>query len=134
MLRICLRVGARFGIQARMRFPLLPLALLSTLLTGCTTSDRSPEAIRRDTAVATSTAARDAKAVAEGVVDGLRKPTAVNINDASQAELERLPGIDAVLARRIIASRPYGEPVDLLKRHVLSKPEYDPIGSRIVTR
>jgi DNA uptake protein ComE-like DNA-binding protein len=39
----------------------------------------------------------------------------VNINRASPAELESLPGIGPVLASRIIASRPYSSEQDLLK-------------------
>jgi competence protein ComEA len=37
----------------------------------------------------------------------------VNVNTASEAELEVLPGIGPALAGRIIASRPYSSPADL---------------------
>jgi hypothetical protein len=56
------------------------LALTMLSLTACTTQQRSPDAIRKETADATSTAAKDAKAVAQGVVDGLRQKGPVNIN------------------------------------------------------
>lgn len=48
----------------------LVLALTITALAGCTRESRSPDAIRNDTANATAGVARDAKAVASGVVDG----------------------------------------------------------------
>lgn len=40
---------------------------------------------------------------------------AVNINNASQAELEALPGIGPTLAERIIAARPFARIEDLLE-------------------
>lgn len=45
--------------------------------------------------------------------DAAREP--ININDASQAELENLPGIGVKLAKRIIANRPYKSIDDLLE-------------------
>lgn len=39
----------------------------------------------------------------------------VNLNTATQAELESIPGIGAVLARQIIAQRPYASVDDLRK-------------------
>ena len=70
---------------------------------GCSRESRSPDAIRQDTANATAGVARDAKAVAQGVVDGLRRKGPVNINKAGRAELETLPGISGADADRIIA-------------------------------
>src|SRR5579875_1504815 len=69
------------------------VALVLVGLTGCTREQRSPDAIRNDTAHATAGAVRDGKAVVEGVFDGLRQKGPVNINKASRDELERLPGV-----------------------------------------
>lgn len=49
----------------------------------------------------------------------------VNINDASQKELESLPGIGPVTAGKIIASRPYSAIEDLLTRKVVGKSVYE---------
>jgi hypothetical protein len=62
---------------------LVPFALLA--LSGCTPHDRSPDQIREQTARATSTAARDAKAVAQGVVQGIKEQRTININRASRS-------------------------------------------------
>lgn len=43
------------------------------------------------------------------------KPKLVNVNTATKAEVEKLPGIGPVLAMRIIAARPY-KMVDELKK------------------
>jgi len=39
----------------------------------------------------------------------------IDVNSASQKELEALPGIDPVIARRIIDGRPYRTVEDLLR-------------------
>jgi DNA uptake protein ComE-like DNA-binding protein len=104
------------------------------LMSGCTTASRSPDAIRSDTAAATAAAARDAKAVAQGVIDGLRTRGPLNINRASEADLEALPGIDAPTAQRIIAGRPYTNAIELRQRHIVSKSAYDQIANKIEAR
>jgi DNA uptake protein ComE-like DNA-binding protein len=107
-------------------------------LTGCNQANPSPETIRRDTAKATNEAVTDAKAVAKGVADGLKQQRdpkgAVDINKASAEDLQRLPGIDAVRARKIIDGRPYDDPSDLVKKHVVSKSEYDRISDHVVVQ
>ena len=114
----------------------LGLALVLGLagLVGCSRESRSPDAIRRDTANVTAGATRDAKAVALGVVDGLRRKGPVNINKAPIEELERLPGMDAAGARRIVAGRPYESGAELVKRRVVTKAEYHRIASQVVAR
>ncbi len=116
----------------------MKLTLLCTLglfaLMGCSPARRSPDAIRQDAAQATAEAARDAKAVAQGVVDGLRAKGPLNINRATAEELESLPGIDPSAANRIIAGRPYGNSIELMKRHLVTKAEYNRIANRVVAR
>jgi DNA uptake protein ComE-like DNA-binding protein len=109
--------------------PAFGLVLIA--LTACTPQQRSPDEIRRETASATSAATRDAKAVAQGVVDGLKHGGTVNINKASEKDLASLPGIDEPAARRIIDNRPYDTANDLVKKHVISKSQYDHIAGKI---
>jgi DNA uptake protein ComE-like DNA-binding protein len=112
------------------------IALLG--LVGCNQANPSPETIRHDTARATNEAVTDAKAVAKGVVDGLKQQKgpkgAVDINRASADDLETLPGIDAVLARKIVDGRPYQDPSDLRKRHIVTTAEYERISGQVVTQ
>ncbi|MGB6691278.1 MAG: helix-hairpin-helix domain-containing protein [Terracidiphilus sp.] len=104
-------------------------------LAGCSPNrNPNPDQIRQDTAKATREAARDTKAVVQGVVDGLKKTGPVNINQAPEADLETLPGIDAVRAHRIVANRPYSRSDDLVQRDVITQAEYDRIASQIVTQ
>jgi DNA uptake protein ComE-like DNA-binding protein len=107
-------------------------------LVGCNQANPNPETIRHDTAKATNEAVTDAKAVAKGVADGLKQQKGskgtVDINKASADDLETLPGIDAVLARKIIEGRPYEDPSDLGKRHIVTTAEYDRISGEVVAQ
>ncbi len=117
----------------------MKLVLLATagivVLAGCQQRQQpTPDQIRQDTAKATHDAVQDAKAVGQGVVDGLKKSKTVNINAASADQLKELPGIDDARARRIIANRPYDDADDLLKKAVVPQAEYDRISGQVVAR
>lgn len=103
-------------------------------LCGCAPSSPSPDQIRQDTAKATAAAARDTKAVAQGIVQGLKTKGPLNINHATKDQLETLPGIDSVAADRIIAGRPYQNSEELPRRHIVSRAEYHQIATKIEAR
>jgi len=108
------------------------LALALAAITACNTRD-NPDEIRRRTAEATESVRRDAKAVAEGVKEGMaHDKKVVNINRASREELLALPGMTEHEADRIIAERPYDNTDDLVRRHVLPREEYETISDRII--
>lgn len=112
--------------------PLALLVLVLVSVTACTTKD-NPDEIRQRTAEATETVRRDAKAMAEGVKEGMgRDNKAVNINKASREDLLTLPGVTEHEADRIIAERPYDTAHDLVTRHLLPESEYDKIRDRII--
>jgi competence protein ComEA len=56
----------------------------------------------------------------------------LDINAASQQELEALPGIGPATSAKIVQGRPYRAKSDLLKRKVVSRSEYDKIKDEIV--
>jgi DNA uptake protein ComE-like DNA-binding protein len=55
----------------------------------------------------------------------------IDLNKASKAELMKLPGIDASLADKIIAGRPYLSKSNLVTHKVVSMEIYQTIRSRI---
>ena len=110
------------------------VALIVGGLTGCSPHDRSPDAIREQTAHATSTAVRDAKAVTQGVVQGIRQQRTININKASVKDLSALPGIDDTTAEQIVEHRPYSDSYELVKQHIISKAKYNQIAGKIEAR
>ncbi len=65
---------------------------------------------------------------------GLKQQRTININRASADDLKSLPGIDNNAASRIIDHRPYTDSGDLVKRHVISRAEYDRIAGKIEAR
>lgn len=56
----------------------------------------------------------------------------VNINTATQAELEALPGIGPVTASRIISDRPYQTVEELQSKKVVSKAVFEKIKEQLV--
>ena len=109
------------------------LAILPFLLGGCTQKPQNPDQIREQTAQATAQLKSDTKAVVEGVREGLSRDKTVNLNSATENQLTTLPGITRLRADRIIASRPYSDPHDVVARHVISEQEYKRIKDRITT-
>ena len=92
-------------------------------LTACTPHDRSPDEIREQTARATSTAARD----------GARGDDAVDaVPEADGGSVVLVEDDEA--AGRIIDHRPYSDSEDLVKRHVISRAEYNRIAGKIEAR
>lgn len=110
---------------------ILVLAFLLAGITACNNRD-NPDEIRRRTADATETMRRDAKAVAEGVKEGMGRGKTVNINKASREELLTLPGMTQREADRIIAGRPFDNADDLVKRRVIPQSEYEKIRDRVI--
>jgi competence protein ComEA len=56
----------------------------------------------------------------------------LDINAASQQDLEALPGIGPATSAKIVQGRPYRAKSDLLKRKIVSRSEYDKIKDQIV--
>jgi competence protein ComEA len=58
----------------------------------------------------------------------------ININSASQADLELLPEIGPVKAKAIIEGRPYSKPEDVMKVKGIKQKTFDKIKDSIVVR
>ncbi len=124
----------QFRIQARMKYFAAAIVASVLALSGCSPSSPSPDQIRQNTANATAAAARDTKAMAQGVIEGLHAKGPMNINRASKSDLETLPGIDSDAADRIIAGRPYTNSTELRTRHILPRAEYNRIAAHVEAR
>lgn len=103
---------------------------------GCTAcyTKPNPEQVKENTAEATAALKSNAKAVAGGVVEGLRRPTPdkpIDINSGSKESLRSLPGINDADADRIVNGRPYTSTRQLLDKRILSRDQYDKIADRI---
>jgi DNA uptake protein ComE-like DNA-binding protein len=95
-----------------------------------------------DAKVAAANAERKVNDITAGVREGLHgnansqsgvTPSgAVDINSASLAQLETLPGISDARAHRIIDSRPYSSPHDLVSKGIVSEAEYSRISGKVI--
>jgi competence protein ComEA len=109
----------------------LAIAALVVLLGGCAPSNT--QSLEQHTADATAAAKRDAGAIARGVEEGLARKGPVNINTASESDLERLPGVTSTMAAAIVAKRPYVSTRDLVRKRVMPAAEFAKVKSQIVT-
>ncbi len=110
------------------------------VLTGCTacnTQPSNPDQVREKTAQATADLKDNAKAVAQGIREGLNRPTSdhpLDLNSASKSQFLSLPGIDDAAADRIIAARPYDDTHQLIDKRIISREEYSKIADSITVK
>ena len=137
---------------------LLVAAFIFGLCMGCNSNDpdqrareeRTREEVARATAnakpaiqdasrkvgEAAHEAANEARAAAQGVRDGWNESHhgPLDLNSATERQLDDLPGIDRRTARNIIAGRPYHAKHDLVEKRIVSSDEYDRIRDDITAR
>lgn len=68
----------------------------------------------------------------EGIVAGVTVSGTVDINTASEAELDKLSGIGPVTAQKIIEGRPYSSVEELLTKKILNKSVYEKNKDKLV--
>ncbi len=76
----------------------------------------------------------------EGILDGTQtvegstsNSSQININTATAAELDQLPGIGLITAQKIIDGRPYSGVEELLSKKIVGQKVYEEIKSLIVS-
>jgi DNA uptake protein ComE-like DNA-binding protein len=127
------------------------VALPCLLLSACSNQDtektkqeaaRATEQIKEGSKVAAvelkndvKEAAKQSKAIAEGVKQGLATPDKpVNVNSASKTQLQTLPGIDEETADRIIKGRPYHTTDEVGTKGAVSPDQFNAIKDKIVVK
>jgi DNA uptake protein ComE-like DNA-binding protein len=121
------------------------------LAAGCSTQDtektkqeaaKATEQIKEGSKVAAVELKKDAKvavaqtkAAAEGVKQGLQSDDPpVNVNRATKAQLQTLPGVDEDTADRIVAGRPYHTRDEVGTRGAVSPDEFNAIKDKIAVK
>ena len=111
--------------------------IVLTACTACNTQPQNPDQVREKTAQATAEVKDDAKAVAQGIREGLNRPSSdhpLDLNSASKSQFMSLPGIDDAAADRIIAARPYDNTHQLIDKRIISRDEYSKIADTITVK
>ncbi len=124
-------------MSARRILLAITLGGAQVMLTGCSSQSPSPDQVREKTAEATSELKENAKAVAQGVREGLARPSTehpLDLNSASKTQLLSLPGMTDDAADRIIASRPYSNTHELLDKRIISREEFNNIADSITVK
>jgi len=78
-------------------------------------------------------AAEDARAAAQGVREGWNRDHShpLDLNTATESDLESLPGITKTDAERIIRNRPYRSKNELVNKRIISEESYDRIRDKV---
>lgn len=106
------------------------LLAVCVALIGCNTK-QDPAALRQKTAEATSTLKSDVKAVGQGINEGLHSKPKLDLNNASEGEIAKLPGMTPAMATRVVHNRPYDNPDQLVTRRIIPQGEYDKISGQV---
>ena len=119
-------------ITTRILATLLALGLASTGLHAQTPQTGGAAAPARTAPAPAPASPAPAPGASSATAAG--KPALLDINSASKAELDALPGIGAVRSDAIIKGRPYKGKDDLLRKKIVPSNVYEGIKDRIIAK
>jgi DNA uptake protein and related DNA-binding proteins len=110
------------------------LALLAAMLASFGIALALPAAAQKTDAKPAATKPAETKAAAETKKADAPKGGLIDINSATQKELDALPGIGEARAKAIIKGRPYKGKDDLVNKKIIPQSTYDGIKDKIIAK
>jgi competence protein ComEA len=107
----------------------LTLAAFVTSLAFFAAANAAPDTATKPAKTASDKAAKPAKAASDAKTDEL-----LDLNKATQEELEALPAIGKAYSKKIIDGRPYAKKDQLLTKKIVPQATYDKIKDKVIAK
>ena len=110
-------------------------ALVVALVLACSLGfAQTAEKIGSKTKSAGKAVAQGTKSAATSVKNTVTDTKLVDLNSASKAEIEELPGIGTTYSHKIIDNRPYRAKTDLVRKKVIPPATYNKIKDKVIAK
>ncbi|BAH39166.1 hypothetical protein GAU_2124 [Gemmatimonas aurantiaca T-27] len=123
----------RFSPRAMLRLLAVTAAAVATVFVSLPSAD-AQAAAKAASPTPGGKAAAAASAAGASAAIAPKATVPIDINRASAAELETVPGIGKAYAARIIAARPYANKAQLVQKGILTQGLYDKIKDRLIAK
>jgi len=128
------RLSVFLAILALSLLSLHPMPAAAQQMAAAADSSMQPAGSATDTSTHVSGTAHHTTSHKHHTAKTAKKPKVVDINSATDEQLETLPGVTEAMSDKIVQNRPYKSVKDLVTKQVMTQAEYDKIHSHITAK